>query len=51
MYLTCNLMKNLLSYCGLVDAKIRATDKYSPVTGLQQQLEHEGIFQEKFGNF
>ena len=25
-------MNNLLSYCGLVDAKIRASDKYLPVT-------------------
>ena len=24
-------MNNLLSYCGLVDAKIRASDKYLPV--------------------
>ena len=27
MYWTCNSMNNLLSYCGLVDAKIRASDK------------------------
>ena len=27
MYLTCNSMNNLSSYCGLVDAKIRASDK------------------------
>ena len=31
MYWTCNSMKNLLSYCGLVDAKIRASDKDLPV--------------------
>ena len=27
MYWTCNSMNNLSSYCGLVDAKIRASDK------------------------
>ena len=27
MYGTCNSMNNLLSYCGLVNAKIRAFDK------------------------
>ena len=27
-------MSNLLSYCGLVDAKIRASDKDLPVQGL-----------------
>ena len=26
-YCTCNSMNNLSSYCGLVDAKIRASDK------------------------
>ena len=26
-------MNNLLSYCGLVDGKIRASDKDLPVTG------------------
>ena len=31
MYWTCNSMNNLLSYCGLVDAKIRASDKNLPV--------------------
>ena len=31
MYWTCNSMNNLLSYCGLVDAKIRASDKDLPV--------------------
>ena len=31
MYWTCNLMSNLSSYCGLVDAKIRASDKDLPV--------------------
>ena len=28
---TCNSMNNLSSYCGLVDAKIRASDKDLPV--------------------
>jgi hypothetical protein len=32
MYWTCNSMNNLLPYCGLVDAKIRAFDKDLPVT-------------------
>ena len=31
MYWTCNSMKILSSYCGLVDAKIRASDKDLPV--------------------
>ena len=31
MYWTCNSMNNLWSYCGLVDAKIRASDKDLPV--------------------
>ena len=31
MYWTCNSMNNLLSYCALVDAKIRASDKNLPV--------------------
>ena len=31
MYWTCNSMNNLLSYSGLVDAKIRASDKDLPV--------------------
>ena len=31
MYWTCNLMNNLSSYWGLVDAKIRASDKDLPV--------------------
>ena len=34
MYLTCNSMNNLSSYCGLVDAKIRASDKDLPVQNL-----------------
>ena len=32
MYWTCNSMNNLSSYCGLVDAKKRASDKDLPVT-------------------
>ena len=31
MYLTRNSMNNLLSYCGLVDARISASDKDLPV--------------------
>ena len=30
-YWTCNSMNNLSSYCGLVDAKMRASDKDLPV--------------------
>ena len=32
MYCTCNAMNNLSSHCGLVDVKIRASDKDLPVT-------------------
>ena len=32
-YWTCNSMNNLSSYCGLVDGKIRASDKYLPAQG------------------
>ena len=32
MYWTCNSMNNLLSYCGLVDARISAFQKDSPVS-------------------
>ena len=31
MYWTCNSMNNLSSYCGLVNAKMRASDKDLPV--------------------
>ena len=34
MYCTYNSMNNLSSYCGLVDAKIRASDKDLPVRSL-----------------
>ena len=30
----CNSMSNLLSYCGLIDAKMRASDKDLPVKEL-----------------
>ena len=35
MYWTRNSMKNLSSYCGLVDARTSASDKYLPVHGKQ----------------
>ena len=35
LYWTCNSMNNLLSYCGLVDAKIRASDKDLPVSSVE----------------
>ena len=31
MYWTCNSMNNILSYCGLVDARISASEKDLPV--------------------
>jgi hypothetical protein len=34
MYWTCNSMNNLWSYCGLVDEKIRASDKDLPVLSI-----------------
>ena len=37
MYWTCNSMNNLSSYCGLVDAKIRASDKDLPVKSVFQK--------------
>ena len=33
MYWTCNSINNLLSYFGLVDVRIRASDKDLPVQG------------------
>ena len=33
IYWTCNSMNNLSSYCGLVYAKIRASDEDLPVIG------------------
>ena len=37
MYWTCNSMNNLLLYCGLVGAKIRASDKDLPVLQLMMK--------------
>ena len=39
MYRTCNSMNNLLSYCGLVDARISAPEKDLPVETLAVNLE------------
>ena len=39
IYRTCNSMNNLSSYCGLVDAKIRASDK-----DIQIEYEKAGDF-------
>ena len=33
-----NSMSNLLSYCGLIDAILRASDKDLPVIGNQENL-------------
>ena len=38
MYWTCNSMNKMSSYCGLVDAKIRASDKDLPVANVPQWL-------------
>ena len=37
MYWTRDSMNNLLSYCGLVDAKISASEKDLPVNGNQMR--------------
>ena len=37
MYWACNSMNNLLSYCGSVDAKIRASDKDLPVVNSNKE--------------
>ena len=42
IYWTCNSMNNLTSYCGLVDASIRASKKDLPVPPEKKYtLEHE----------
>ena len=43
MYWTCNSMNNLSSYYGLVDTKIRASDKDLPVTALRAALDQLSI--------
>ena len=40
MYWTGNSMTNLLSYCGLVDAKIRPSDKELPVLSGTETIGH-----------
>ena len=40
MYWNCNSMNNLLSYCGLVDTRISASEKDSPV---QKTIKGSGI--------
>ena len=44
-------MNNLSSYCGLVDAKIRASDKDLPVHGFYQNFQDtdESRFMKDFG--
>ena len=42
MYRTRNSMDNLSSYCGLVDAKIRASDKDLPVHNPRTSEEMDG---------
>ena len=43
-------MNNLSSYCGLVDAKIRASDKDLPVFGSMPVLVHKPSFDIRIGN-
>ena len=43
MYLTCNAMNNLLSYCGLVDSKIRASDKDLPVNQVTKLTQTDNL--------
>ena len=43
MYGTCNSMNNLLSYCGLVNAKIRAFDKDLPVWSIPWTICHSKL--------
>ena len=43
MYWSCNSTSNLLSYCGLVDAKIIASDKDLPVMKDQKNTAGMGI--------
>ena len=44
MHWTCNLMNNLSSYCGLIDSKIRASDKDLPVTIAQMLFTYYELF-------
>ena len=44
MYWTCNSLSNLLSYCGLVDARISASDKDLPVSTCTVVWENKGMF-------
>ena len=49
MYCACsfrvNSMNNLLSYCGLVDARISASEKYLPVQGQLNSLTYKIVGQ------
>ena len=38
-------MNNLLSYCGLIDAKIKASDKDLPVLSIDTLTDNETTFQ------
>ena len=44
MYWSCNSMNNLSSYCGLVDAKIRASDKDLPVHNVISRKNYASFF-------
>ena len=48
MYWTRNSMNNLLSYCGLVDARISASEKNLPVCMLEQYLAVIRFFNKPF---
>ena len=41
IYSTCNSMKNLLSYCGLIDARITVSGKDLPVHYEKQFLKYQ----------
>ena len=40
LYTTCNSMNNLLSYCGLTDARMRASEKDLPVYLISRGLHY-----------
>ena len=51
MYWTCNSMNNLLSYCGLVDAKIRASDKDLPVILNSERTDETNVCVQRYNLF
>ena len=47
MYWTGDTKNNLLSYCGLVDTKIRASDNHLPVIGTYVSLLYKELWEDK----